>query len=139
MEIRERMPAVALRGMTILPDMMIHFDLSREKSIQAVEQAMCDDQRIFLVAQKKPETEIPGEEDVYRVGCIARIKQVTKLPDNLVRVMVEGISRGILHGFEPEETAWLCADVEEAADIGKIENFNEEEAMSRSIRELFSQ
>ena len=139
MEIRERMPAVALRGMTILPDMMIHFDLSREKSIQAVEQAMCDDQRIFLVAQKKTETEIPGEEDVYRVGCIARIKQVTKLPDNLVRVMVEGISRGILHGFEPEETAWLCADVEEAADIGKIENFNEEEAMSRSIRELFSQ
>lgn len=139
MEMRERMPAVALRGMTILPDMMIHFDLSREKSIQAVEQAMCDDQRVFLVAQKRPETEAPQQDDVYRVGCIARVRQVTKLPDNLVRVMVEGLSRGILHGFSPEETAWLCAEVEEAQDIGKIENFNEEEAMSRNIRELFAE
>ena len=139
MEMREKMPAVALRGMTILPDMMIHFDLSREKSIQAVEQAMCDDQRVFLVAQKRSETETPQQDDVYRVGCIARIKQVTKLPDNLVRVMVEGISRGILYGFVPEETAWLLADVEEVPDIGKIENFNEEEAMSRNIRELFAE
>lgn len=137
MDICERIPAVALRGMTILPDTMIHFDLSREKSIQAVEQAMCDDQRVFLITQKRPETENPQADDLFQIGCIARIKQVTKLPDNLVRVLVEGISRGKLRGIAEDEQAFLMAETEAVPDIGKIENFIEEEAMSRSIREQF--
>lgn len=137
MDICERIPAVALRGMTILPDTMIHFDLSREKSIQAVEQAMCDDQRVFLITQKKPDTENPQMDDLYQIGCIARIKQVTKLPDNLARVLVEGVSRGRLCGLAEEEPTCLIAEVEALPDIGKIENLNEEVAMGRSIREQF--
>lgn len=137
MDICERIPAVALRGMTILPDTMIHFDLSREKSIQAVEQAMCDDQRIFLITQKKPDTENPQMDDLYQIGCIARIRQVTKLPDNLARVLVEGVSRGRLCGLAKEEQTYLMAEVEALPDVGKIENLNEEVAMGRSIREQF--
>mgnify|MGYP002639178508 CR=1 FL=1 len=133
----ERMPAVALRGMVILPDTMIHFDLSREKSIQAVERAMCDDQRIFLVTQKLPEVENPRREDLYEIGCVARVKQVTKLPDNLVRVLVEGTCRARLCNMDEEEQTFLLAEIEMLPDIGRIENLNEEEAMSRSIKEMF--
>lgn len=133
----ERMPAVALRGMVILPDTMIHFDLSREKSIQAVEQAMCDDQRLFLVTQKQMEVENPRMNDLYGMGCVVRVKQVTKLPDNLVRVLVEGMCRARLNKIEEEEQTFLLAEVEMLPDIGRIENLNEEEAMSRSMKEMF--
>lgn len=139
MNMKKRLPAVALRGIAILPDMMIHFDLSREKSIRAVEVAMEADQCIFLVAQRKVDIENPGVEDVYEVGCAARIKQVTKLPDNLVRVMVEGLSRGMLIRFEDENEDYLLADIETVEDVGAIENPNEEEAMVRSIKAQFQE
>ena len=139
MNVREQLPAVALRGMAILPEMMIHFDLSREKSIHAVEAAMEADQRIFLVAQKKVDIETPELEDVCQVGCIACIRQVSKLPDNLVRVMVEGVSRGMLLGFEENHEEYLLADVEPVKDMGLIENPNEEEAMVRSIKAQFQE
>lgn len=139
MKIREQLPAVALRGMTILPEMMIHFDLSRERSIRAVDAAMQADQRIFLITQQRVDTENPALEDVYQVGCIAYIKQVTKLPDNLVRVLVEGLSRGLLIRFDAENEDYLLADVEEAEDIGLIENPNEEEAMVRNIKAQFQE
>ena len=87
------LPAVALRGMTILPQTIIHFDLSREKSIAAVEQAMVESQKIFLVTQKSTEENNPDLEQVYHIGTIALIKQIIKMPNNIVRVMVEGLSR----------------------------------------------
>lgn len=139
MNMREQLPAVALRNMTILPEMMIHFDLSREKSIRAVEAAMEADQRIFLIAQRKADIEEPRLEDVYQVGCIARIKQVTRLPDNLVRVMVEGLLRGMLIRLDSENQEYLLADLEAADELGMIENPNEEEAMVRSIKEQFQE
>ena len=96
MENFKKLPVIALRSMTILPDTMIHFDLIRKKSILAAEQAMSEDQEVFLVTQCHAETEEPQAEDLYQIGCIAKVKQVTKLPDNLVRVLVEGVCRGRL-------------------------------------------
>ena len=92
MENFKKLPVIALRSMTILPDTMIHFDLIRKKSILAAEQAMSEDQEVFLVTQCHAETEDPQAEDLYQIGCIAKVKQVTKLPDNLVRVLVEGLA-----------------------------------------------
>ena len=86
----EILPAIALRGTTILPDMIVHFDISREKSIKAVEAAMVKDQRVFLITQKDPETENPGIPDLYQVGTVAFVKQVVKLPQDVLRVLVEG-------------------------------------------------
>lgn len=85
------LPAIALRGTTILPEMIVHFDVSRERSIKAIEAAMLHDQKIFLVTQKDPEMESPKLSDLYQVGTVAYIKQVVKLPQDLLRVLVEGI------------------------------------------------
>ena len=85
----ETLPVVALRGMTILPGMVIHFDVSRERSVKAIEQAMLKEQRIFLVTQKDVQVEQPGPEDLYRIGTIASVKQVIKLPHNVIRVLAE--------------------------------------------------
>ncbi len=104
------LPVVALRGMTVLPDMVIHFDVSRERSIKAIEQAMLRDQRIFLVTQKDPQTEEPGPDDLYRIGTIAAVKQVIKMPHSIVRVLAEGIERAELSHFEQEEE-YLEAEV----------------------------
>ena len=81
------MPAVALRGITILPDMIVHFDISRAKSIRAVEEAMLGDQKIFLITQKDPDTEVPGLLDVYKIGTIAVIKQVVRMPKDVLRIL----------------------------------------------------
>ena len=88
-EKRLRVPAVALRGLTVLPGMVVHFDLNRGKSILAVEKAMMSDQRIFLVAQRDVEEDEPDFEGVYHMGCLAQIRQVTRLPENVTRVLVE--------------------------------------------------
>ncbi|MBQ7841415.1 MAG: endopeptidase La [Lachnospiraceae bacterium] len=136
----KKIPAVALRGMTILPGMMIHFDVSRDRSIQAVETAMGADQQIFLIAQRKADVEEPELKDLYTTGCVAHIRQVTKLPDNLVRVMVEGKIRGRLAELEIAQDAedeYLLASVEEE-EVVVTESSVEETAMNRSIQELFS-
>ena len=85
-----KIPAVALRGMTILPGMVAHFDVSRNKSIKAVENAMVEDQKIFLVTQRNVNKEDPAAEDLYSVGVLAVIKQVINLQNNVVRVLIEG-------------------------------------------------
>lgn len=139
MEMRENLPAVALRGITILPDMMIHFDLNRKPSVRAVETAMACDQRIFLVTQKQPETENPKQEDVYQVGCIASVRQVIKLPDGLVRVLVEGSARGKLISFLPEEEEYIRAEVEPVLQESQSADAHEEEAMTRNIMEIFQE
>lgn len=142
-----QVPAVALRGMTVLPGLVIHFDLSRAKSILAVEQAMMSDQRIFLVAQKEIEDDNPDYEEVYHMGCLAQIKQVTRLPENVVRVLVEGIDRARLIGFSGKEERYLIGEIEivkaplhlnEEGHIQFREGAEvEEEAMIRNLRELF--
>ena len=92
-EITKVLPAVALRGMTILPGMVVHFDVSRERSIKAIERAMLQDEKVFLVTQKDPDAEEPTGEDLYNIGLVAVIKQVIKLPNNILRILVEGQDR----------------------------------------------
>ena len=87
------MPVIALRGLTVFPSMVIHFDISRKKSIAAVEKAMTTDQKVFLVTQRQPEMMDPSAEDLYHIGTIASIKQVVKMPGGIVRVMVEGLEK----------------------------------------------
>ena len=98
------MPLIPLRGMTILPDTVIHFDLNREKSVKALEYAMMKKGELFLVAQTDATIDMPGEENLYRVGTIAMVKQITKLPNQIVRVLVEGKRRGLLKGVNEENT-----------------------------------
>ena len=101
--VMKSLPMVALRGLTIMPEMVVHFDVSRERSITAVQQAMMEDQKIFLVAQKSIETEDPGQEDVYSIGTVATVRQVIKLPKKIVRVLVSGEQRGRLTGISEKE------------------------------------
>lgn len=129
-----RMPAVALRGLTVLPDMVIHFDLNREKSIAAIEKAMMGDQRIFLVTQKNPEENDPGPDDVYEVGIIAAVKQVIKMPNRIIRVLVEGLERGLLREFG-EESGRLEAEVQAVKPL-ELPSAAQEEAMLREVKEL---
>lgn len=96
------LPSIALRGTTVLPDMIVHFDVSRDRSMKAIEAAMLHDQKIFLVTQKDPEVETPGLLDLYQIGTIAYIKQVVKLPQNLLRVLVEGVERAEVLSLEQE-------------------------------------
>lgn len=132
-----KMPAVALRGMVILPGMVAHFDVSRAKSIKAVEEAMMDEQKIFLVAQKDVEQENPDIEDLFKIGIIAEVKQVIKLQNNIVRILVEGKERAELSAFL-ENPDYLLAEIirfDEEVDDGLPEGAKE--AMLRSIQETF--
>lgn len=97
------MPAVALRGLTILPGMIAHFDISRERSLRAVEEAMEQDQKIYLVTQRNVDSEDPTQEDLYQMGIVADIKQVVRLQNDVVRILVDGISRAALLGFTDNE------------------------------------
>lgn len=132
-------PAVALRGTVILPGTIVHFDVSRSRSIRAIEQAMLQDQIIFLAAQKDASVEEPAFADMHRVGTIAKIKQVVKVPKNIRRVLVEGLEPAELINFESTED-YLEAEVmpiqeeqeQELPDTAK-------EAMLRSIKELFQE
>ena len=132
-----QMPAVALRGMVILPGMVAHFDVSREKSIKAVEAAMMTEQKIFLTAQKDVEIEEPGIDDLYRIGIIAEIKQVIKLQNNIVRILVEGRERAELSAFleNPEYLLGEIVRFDEGIDDGLPEEAKA--AMVRSIQETF--
>ena len=132
-----RMPAVALRGMVILPGMIAHFDISRDKSIKAVEKAMMEEQKIFLAAQKDVEQEEPGIDDLYQVGIIAEVKQVIKMQNNIVRILVEGKERAKLESFV-ETTEYLLAEVLRLEDDTEEELAPEvKEAMVRSLSETF--
>ena len=130
------LPAIALRGTTILPDMIVHFDVSRERSVKAIEAAMLHDQTIFLITQKNPEIETPGIGDLYKVGTVAYIKQVVKLPHNLLRVLVEGKSRAELLNIEEEEP-YLKAEITGFESDAQHYSESVREAMYRSIRTLF--
>lgn len=131
------LPMVALRGMTVMPGKTVHFDISRERSIQAVQEAMTGNQRIFLTAQKKIETDEPKMEDVYEVGTIAVIQQIAKLPRQIMRVMVTGETRGILKQIE-EEDPYLLAEAEVVDESGfEIPDEMNAEAMARGLKDIF--
>lgn len=128
------MPAVALRGLTILPGMVQHFDISREKSIRAIETAMMGNQKVYLVTQRHPEQETPAVADLYQMGTISQIKQLVKMPGGIIRVMVEGDKRAALLTLF-EEGPYLEAEVEEAPMQEEQLTDTVKEAMSRIVKE----
>ena len=132
------LPMVALRGLTIMPEMIVHFDVSRERSIAAIQQAMVEEQEIFLVAQKSIETENPGQDDVYETGTVASVKQLIKLSKKVVRVLVEGKNRAVLKKIE-ETDPYLRAEVEvlEEQEITIPDDLNAE-AMMRGLKEIIT-
>lgn len=147
------MPAVALRGLTILPGMIAHFDISRERSLRAVEEAMEQDQKIYLVTQRNVDSEDPTQEDLYQMGIVADIKQVVRLQNDVVRILVDGISRAALLGFTGNEKyleAEICycdsnadslpEDLREAMLLGVRESFHRYAAVVGKIsKELIRQ
>lgn len=130
------LPVIALRGMTVLPGMMVHFDINRDITKKAVEKAMLNDQMVFLTAQINPDIEMPGLEELHRVGCISIVKQLIKLPGDIYRVLVSGIERGYLEHLESEES-YLEGMVHpmENSEIEDISEY-EKEAMIRSMHDL---
>ena len=133
------LPMVALRGLTIMPEMIVHFDVSRERSIAAIQQAMVEEQEIFLVAQKSIETENPGQDDVYETGTVASVKQLIKLSKKVVRVLVEGKNRAVLKKIE-ETDPYLRAEVEvlKEQEITIPDDLNAE-AMMRGLKEIITE
>ena len=133
-----RMPMVALRGMAILPEMVVHFDVSRSRSIEAIQKAMQNkEQKLFLAAQRELHIEEPELKDVYTVGCIATIKQVAKLSKNMLRVLITGEQRAKLIGFDVSE-GFLNADIEVLEDYNDFEPQNlNESPEAKGLRELF--
>ena len=137
--VMKSLPMVALRGLTIMPEMVVHFDVSRERSIAAIQQAMVEEQEIFLVAQKSIETENPGQDDVYEIGTVASVKQLIKLSKKVVRVLVEGKNRAVLKKIE-ETDPYLRAEVEvlEEQEITIPDDLNAE-AMMRGLKEIITE
>lgn len=133
------MPAVALRGVTLLPGMVAHFDVSRAKSIQAVEEAMIGEQKIFLVTQRDVAVENPSQEDLYHIGMVAEIKQVIKMQNSIIRILVEGKERAELAGLIQTEPFFIaeifeCEDESENAYAPEVK-----EGMLRAIQEIYAQ
>ena len=131
------MPAVAMRGLVAFPDMVMHFDIAREQSVAAVKAAMEGDRRIFLVAQKDMLVDDPSEQDIYKIGVVAEIRQTLKTPDNVMRVLVEGIYKARLVSLN-KDGAFLTADVKRISNhrrsaIDEVELA----AMARSVKDTF--
>ncbi len=135
-DIIKTIPAVALRGMTILPGMVAHFDISRERSIKAVEEAMMGEQDIFLITQKNIEAEDPQIEDLYRVGLLAKVKQVIKMRNGIVRILVEGERRAELSGLA-EHAPCLMAEVISVEEDSDIYSEEAKEGMRRAVLEAY--
>ena len=133
----ENIPMVPLRGMTVLPREVIHFDVSRKRSIEAIQKVMAEDQKIFLVTQREIETEEVTKEDLYETGTIAEIKQIVKMPKKILRVLVTGKERAVLNALFDTE-AFYQADVTVTDSYPYVEAEPvEQEAMVRTLREQF--
>ena len=132
------LPLIPLRGITIFPNMIIHFDIGREKSIASLEEAMLQEGKIFLVTQKDPEVELPNEkEDMYSIGTICKIKQILKLPKGTTRVLVEGIERATLLEFE-EKDNHLRGVIEKISESEKDVETNEDLAFRNQLGKAFA-
>ena len=131
-----KMPMVALRGLTVLPEMVLHFDVSRQRSIQAIQAAMqSDNQQIFLVTQRELQVENPGQEDVFEFGTVASVKQVVKMPKNMIRVMVEGQKRAQLLSVNDEQ-AYMEAEITILEEEDTEEQLHTN-PMAKNLRDLF--
>lgn len=130
------MPVIPLRGMAVLPGMMLHFDIRRKESVAAMEEAMLSDQMAFLVMQKDDEVESPDKDDLYDVGTIAVIKQIVKLPENAIRVMVTGVQRAVLKELTAKEP-FLEAEilVPEDTSLANVSDL-EKRAMTEGLKDL---
>jgi len=126
------LPLLPLRGLVVFPHMILHFDVGRVKSVKALEDAMMNNQLIFLAAQKDPETEDPGKENVYRVGTVSKIKQLLKLPGDTIRVLVEGLERASIVDFISEEP-YYQVEVKEARNPKVLPRKPEIEALLRQV------
>ena len=131
-----RLPLIPLRGLMVFPHMVLHFDVGRPRSISALEKAMVEDQRVFLVAQRDGDVEEPELEDMCRVGTVALVKQVLNLPGDSIRVLVEGQQRAVLQAITQEEPCWI-ADVEEAGQT--LPDTPAVQALVRTTHELFDE
>ena len=134
---KQSLPMVALRGMTIMPEMVVHFDVSRQRSIAAIQEAMVEDQKIFMITQKDLETENPKQEELYEVGTVGTIKQIIKLPKHIMRVLVSGETRGVLQKIEYEDP-YLRAEVDvmDESDVLIRDDLNAQ-AMERGLKDMF--
>ncbi|MCP1108700.1 endopeptidase La [Ohessyouella blattaphilus] len=130
-----RLPMIPLRGMVILPEMVTHFDVSRERSLKALEEAMQGEQKVFLTAQREIETEVPEIEDVFAYGCVATVKQIIKLPNKISRVLVAGEYRGVLDEMVTEDDI-VYGIIHVLEDVDQPE-YLDEEAMRRSLIDLY--
>ena len=131
-----RIPCLTLRGLTVFPYMVLHFDVGREKSIAALEKAMIEDQELFLVTQKDAKDDDPGFDDIYKVGTVSKVKQLLKLPGDTIRVLVEGIRRGRIVEFVSRKP-YIEVDIEEEKEDDGKEVTLEQEALMRSLLEVF--
>ncbi|MCT4605937.1 MAG: endopeptidase La [Marinisporobacter sp.] len=130
------LPLIPLRGLSIFPYMVLHFDVGREKSINALEEAMVNDQLVFLAAQKEAELDAPTVDDFYQVGTICKVKQMLKLPGDAIRVLVEGFNRGRITQILQEDPFFHC-EVEEVLYEDEIEIDKELEALMRTVTNAF--
>ena len=136
-ENKKSLPLIPLRGLSIFPYMLLHFDVGREKSIKALEEAMINDQMIFLVTQIDPTTDIPTKEDFYQVGTVSKIKQLLKLPGDTIRVLVEGIARAEIQSIISDDPYFVVEVTEYASNLQ--EGNLEIEALRRSVSEAFEE
>ncbi|WP_077327268.1 endopeptidase La [Virgibacillus siamensis] len=132
----KQLPLLPLRGLLVFPSMVLHLDVGRDKSVAALEKAMMDDQIIFLAAQKKVSLDNPEPKDIYRIGTLAKVKQMLKLPNGTIRVLVEGLQRGEITQFIDEEDA-VTVEIQEIEE--QHGQKNEEEALMRSLLSQFEQ
>ena len=129
-------PIVALRGMTIMPEMVVHFDVNRKRSIAAIQEAMIEEQKVFLVTQRNADMEEPGLDNLFQVGTIATIKQIIKLPKQIIRVLVSGETRGVLQGLK-SESPYMIGEVEVVNDDdGLYFDDIHSQAMERELKDM---
>ncbi len=136
-ETKRKLPLIPLRGITVFPYMIMHFDIGREASINALEEAMVSNQLIFLASQKKAEINEPTPEDFYRVGTVSKIKQMLKLPGDTIRILVEGISRAKITDILQEDPHFVV-EVEEQSDRMTVKDV-ETDALMRTVVNAFAE
>lgn len=135
---KQELPLLPLRGLTVFPYMILHFDVGRVKSIKALEEAMINNQLIFLVTQRDAKNDSPNSDDIYKIGTISKVKQLLKLPGDTIRVLVEGISRAEISEFTQTEPFFM-AEVVEKIYVDDEESLVEVEALKRRVISTFEE
>ena len=136
-ELIKNIPVVALRGMTLLPSMITHFDISREKSVKAVETAMLRDQKLVVVTQKSPETQDPGRKDLHEIGTLVTVKQIMKLPQNIFRVLAEGLERVEVMDLDVADGCLVADAATFSEEELALPDEKNQEAMVQTLRTIF--